>query len=371
MQGEQEQCSNRWWVMRLAPLQLHEYTGAIHVHTVYSDGSGTYGDVVAAARAAGLHYIVVTDHDNLEALEGGEARYNQGLLVVVGNEVSPPQNHYLALGVTRTSGCRLPPQAYIADVSAQGGFGFLAHPFDRGNRVLRIPPYPWIQPWPTGYCGYEVWNLLSQWSGNAQPLVNLIDALRNPHRYTQAPFEADRRAWDQLGQHRPVVGIGGLDAHATTFRIIRRRITVLSYDYCFGAIRTNVLLSSPFVGKYRDDCRLLYDALRHGRCFIADYRLGSATGFRFWGETLDRYVTMGEELPAQPVTVQITLPDRGHIMLLRNGCPVASEEGMGLTAFIEEPGVYRVEVYRRYGRLRGSWILSNPIYLRHRREGLV
>lgn len=40
----------------------------LHMHTTYSDGKLTPEEVVAAARAAGLKYIAITDHDTVEGL---------------------------------------------------------------------------------------------------------------------------------------------------------------------------------------------------------------------------------------------------------------------------------------------------------------
>ena len=47
-----------------------------------SDGGGTADEVIAAARAAGLGFVVISDHNNLDAkpLEG----YRDGVLVLVG-----------------------------------------------------------------------------------------------------------------------------------------------------------------------------------------------------------------------------------------------------------------------------------------------
>src|SRR5262249_50078884 len=38
-------------------------SGVIHVHTTLSDGSGSPSDVIAAAQAAGLGFVVITDHN--------------------------------------------------------------------------------------------------------------------------------------------------------------------------------------------------------------------------------------------------------------------------------------------------------------------
>jgi hypothetical protein len=61
-------------------------TGVVHVHTTASDGGGDGQEVIAAAQAAGLDFVAISDHNNLdlESLEG----WHGELLVLVGTEVS-------------------------------------------------------------------------------------------------------------------------------------------------------------------------------------------------------------------------------------------------------------------------------------------
>ena len=74
----------------------------IHCHSTYSDGTGTVPEIAAAARAAGLDYLLLTDHDTLAAAELGEEGWHGSVLLLVGFEVSPrAQNHYLAFGLER------------------------------------------------------------------------------------------------------------------------------------------------------------------------------------------------------------------------------------------------------------------------------
>src|ERR1700752_2678807 len=71
--------------------------GVVHVHTTLSDGGGSPAEVIAAAREAGLRFVVLTDHNNLDAksYEG----YHDGVLVLVGSELSTTVGHILGLGI--------------------------------------------------------------------------------------------------------------------------------------------------------------------------------------------------------------------------------------------------------------------------------
>jgi predicted metal-dependent phosphoesterase TrpH len=66
----------------------HEFVD-LHTHSTASDGSRTPGDVVVAARAAGLVAFALTDHDTIAGLpEARAAGAQQGIRVIAGVELS-------------------------------------------------------------------------------------------------------------------------------------------------------------------------------------------------------------------------------------------------------------------------------------------
>lgn len=104
-----------------------------HCHTTASDGMVTPAELVAAAVAAGLHLIAVTDHDTMrsvkEVKDRGEAA---GLQVVAGQEVTtawPAQTHMLGWFLEKPvrSGMSLPDT--VAAIHDQGGLAIVPHPF--------------------------------------------------------------------------------------------------------------------------------------------------------------------------------------------------------------------------------------------------
>ena len=56
------------------------YFGTLHSHTSYSDGSGKPNDAFKSAKAAGMDFIAVTEHNHLEAELGAEDR-TDGILI--------------------------------------------------------------------------------------------------------------------------------------------------------------------------------------------------------------------------------------------------------------------------------------------------
>src|SRR5436309_13384213 len=118
---------------------LIDLAGVVHVHSLYSDGTGTVPEIAAAAEANRLDFVLLTDHDSMEAKDRREEGWHGSVLVLVGVEVSPyRKNHYLAFGLDRPIDHRgLEPAEIVERVNEAGGFGFLSHPFSTGSPRFR------------------------------------------------------------------------------------------------------------------------------------------------------------------------------------------------------------------------------------------
>ncbi len=112
---------------------LHDLAGVLHVHSTYSDGTGTVPEIAAAARANGLDFLLLTDHDTLAARDRGEEGWHDAVLMLVGEEVSPRrENHYLAFGLER-------PIDHARALAAAD-----RRPRERGGRI-RLPVAPVLE----------------------------------------------------------------------------------------------------------------------------------------------------------------------------------------------------------------------------------
>jgi hypothetical protein len=352
-----------------ATTELHDLAGVIHVHSLYSDGTGTVPEIAAAAEANGLDYVLLTDHDSLRAKERGEEGWHESVLVLVGEEVSPVgQNHYLAFGLERPIRHRgLTPQQIVDRVNEEGGFGFLSHPFSRGSeRFRRARGMPWRDLDADGYTGVELWSFVTD---SAERIGGVRDVLRfiaTPQRFVDSPPRHNLEQWDRLCGRRRCAGLGGVDAHQIGIRIANRvPLRLMAYKRSFRFLRTHLLSERPLAGEFEHDRDAVYSALRAGRAYIAMDSLAPARGFTFRADGTPPLL-MGDEAPLhERRLLRVELPQAARVRLIRDGEEIAGAERTSVLEHeADRPGVYRVEAYlRTHGRER-TWILSNPIYLR-------
>jgi hypothetical protein len=344
---------------------MHDLACVVHLHSLYSDGTGTVPEIARAARRAKADVVLLTDHDSLEAKRRGEEGSYGGVLVLVGTEVSPSQrNHYLAFGIdAEIDHERLDAAGICRAVRDAGGFGFAAHPFSRGSE--RFKRAGTGMPFDALECealdGIELWSFVNDTGEALGSVRDLLRFVLAPARALDHPPERNVRAWDELCRERRVVALGGLDAHQYGKRVggfVPLRI--MSYARSFRFIRTHVLCAEAPTGALEHDREQVYDALRAGRCYIAVDSIAPARGFAFEAGDL----AMGQEAPAGRHTLRVRTPLPARLQLMRNGRPLAAGEGTSLEHEVEEPGVYRIEARRWAKGRERTWILSNPIYLR-------
>lgn len=359
---------------------MHEIIINLHMHTRYSDGSGTHKDIAEAAMKAGLDAVIVTDHNIL--VQGVEGYYRSSpsstlkpsrVLLLVGQEVHdqdrvPQKNHLLVFNANRDlSGLADDPQTLINGVTEAGGICFLAHPKDPIAPAFGEDDISW-EAWDVhGYSGLELWNGLSELKTVIPTKLHGLFYAFFPKFVAHGPIPETIQKWDELTSNSTrVVALGGSDAHALHMHMGPLHRAIFPYEFHFRTINTHVFIPDPLTGDAPTDKKMIYEALANGHCFVA-YDLPAPTrGFRFKAKGLEHSAIMGGEIPAKGgVTLHTHLPSKADIALIRNGTPLGTwRNQQTLTHSVSEPGVYRVEVHRNYlGKKRG-WIYSNPIYVR-------
>jgi hypothetical protein len=342
---------------------LHDLTCVVHVHSTHSDGTGTVPEIAAAARRNAVDVVLLTDHDTLAAKHAGEERWHDGVLVLVGEEITPPdRDHFLAFGIEKEIRRRQAAADICASVASAGGFGFAAHPFSRGSeRFRRARGMPWTDIDCEGLEGVELWSFVTDTAERLGSIPDMLRFIAMPGRMLDHPPERNLAEWDRLCRRRRVVGIAGIDAHQIGIRVAGQvPLRLMSYARSFRHLRTHVLCDEPPSGELEHDRDQVYAALRMGHCYMSVDSLGSPRGFSFEADGAG----MGDEAPYAGQTLRASTPRPAVLRLLRDGEEVAAAHAAQLEHRAAERGVYRIEArLAAHGRER-TWILSNPVYLR-------
>lgn len=344
---------------------MFEYVGSVHMHSTFSDGTGEVPDIAKFADEVGLDFIMLTDHNTLRAMHEGFEKWFGKTLCLVGCEINDKENknHYLAFGIDKAFSTRTPAKKYVSEVKELGGIGFLAHPHEK-RQHKEHPAYPWVE-WDTeDFTGIEIWNHMSEWVENLTE-DNKYRSFLHPLRTIIAPPKETLKVWDEISLKRKVIGIGGIDAHAHKYNLVGfLEVEIFPYKVLFKSIRTHVLLDKEIKkGNSTKDVETakwqIYNALKDGRCFVANDYVAESKGFRFFADHNNKKFQMGDTVPDHKnIKLNVLLPgQKSEIKLIGNGKVLETSNGIDAEFIVNKKGVYRVEVFNE----DRAWIYSNHI----------
>jgi hypothetical protein len=388
---------------------LHEYRCILHVHAEDSAHTGgTLPEVLADAKKAGVHAVLLTDHFRppKDFIDGRWRGLKDGVLFLPGAETHGflvyPMRSILPRMV-------LTGRDFIDTVTDGGGMIFLSHIEERTDHPL------------DGLTGLEIDNRHYDAKRDRVSLLALALKLTDPQQLAQLQ-EAVRRypdelfafqcdypkvyldKWDEGLRHRRLTGIAANDCHHNQVFLVKmvdaetvligttvdpdpqmRKVTAtlrpgikeMTQGHQPGDILARLDLD-PYVISFRNssthvlaarlDEPAVRAALKAGHAFVAHDWMGDATGFRFAASDSrgGRAAIMGDEAAlGGGLTLTARLPLPAYVRLLRYGKEVAKSEGKAEIAFVvKEAGAYRLEAWLQLdGELR-PWIFANPIYVR-------
>lgn len=329
-----------------------QYVGVIHVHTDKSDGAASLEEVVAAAKANDVDFVILTDHKTRGyAWDGGE-KWHDGVLVMCAEEVTTPQGHFLAFETREDVGDKLDLPDAIEEVHRQAGFTVSVHG--------QLPKMPGLHPkLPFEESdAIEMWSFTDEFLTRAEP-TTIMSSIARPDRLIIGPNRALLNKWDiELGR-RQVPAYGGLNAHQRKAPLLDWK-QLFPFKLAFGTIHTVILSKElPKVAMRARD--MVWEALRLGRCYAANQSVNPAKGFEFyWKGPKGQTQWVGAQAEFRPGgRVHVKLPAEGEIAIRHNGQPLFWGTGTEISFPAPTPGVYRVEVRLN----RRLWILSNAIRL--------
>ena len=339
--------------------QLNKYNsiGAIHIHSVYSDGTGDIESISKAAKNAGLDWIIVTDHNSFEIEEG---IYN-GVYVIKGEEISPKdENHYLALGINKYIQPNVNAKHNIEAVKLNGGFGFAAHADESDYRRNSHQPIKWTNKNITPD-GVEIWNWFSEWADNLNDrnIFSLAYAYLFKHNLVKEANATTIKWWDKLNNtsDKIIPAIGGIDAHALKIKGYVIPVTIFPYQDMFKTIVNVISSNKPFAKDFETRKTQILEAIKTGRNLIIN-RVVSKEIPIFKISNKNQTVTNGESISLDNETLlNVQTKKKGLIKIFYNGKEIKSVISNSIKMLLNEVGKYRVEI--KFGK-RG-FAYSNPI----------
>ncbi len=354
---------------------MHELILNLHMHSIYSDGSGTHTEIGQAALKSGIDAVIVTDHNVfINGLDQYYQSDSRRVLLMTGEEIhdpcrEPQKNHLLVFGAGQELSLYANnPQQLIDKATNLDGLTFIAHPFEVSLPIFDEEDISWVDWDIQGYTGIELWNGFSEFKSVIQSRFHAIFYAFFPQFVARSPAKAALQKWDELlTKGLQVAAIGGTDAHALIKHLGPVRRIIFPYNFHFRTINTHLIVPSPLSGDLLDDRHMILQALREGHAFIGYDLPASTQGFRFSAQSKEHLAIMGDTIFLNGgVTFQIKLPLRhAECRLIKDGNVIKSWKNQEVCTYIaSQPGVYRVECYIRFLGLERGWIFSNPIYVR-------
>lgn len=338
------------------------YTGALHIHSTFSDGSGSIEDIIKAAKKAGLSWIIITDHNNLSGIN--DEGWHDGIAVLVSEEISPAENnHYLALNINKEISRELMPADFINEVKEQGGMGFIAHPDENPLRKNGIKPLRWGNWDIKGFDGIEIWNSLSDWVDNYDKKKPLYCYLKRNDILT-GPTPKVLKWWDDLNNKNPKIipAVGGVDAHALIYKFMGIKVKIFPYYDSFKTVINRLHLDGKLSKDFGQAKVQIYNALKEGKSTIINKAWNNKSNenndFNFYAKNKNHHKYPGSSINLDNNTgLFINTSKKAKLRLIYNGKIIQENTGCELVYKNPEPGKYRAEAYYK----DKPWVFTNPI----------
>ncbi|MDR0554265.1 MAG: CehA/McbA family metallohydrolase [Treponema sp.] len=318
-------------IVRLYRREGKLYRGDLHLHTRNSDGAYTTAQAIRYSEEAGLDFIALTDHNNLEQNSeignpgNSENSGNSGLSVIPGVEFTNYRGH---------------ANFFFPDPVPRFGGDFLVNSFDEMAALFRRAKdagalisinHPFSDcPWEFGYDNFP-FDMIEVWNG---PMAGFnLRAVEKWH--------------ELLCRGRKITALAGSDTH------------IHELGRTFGSPCTQVRAESPAPPA-------LLAALAAGRCSLAYAPRGPHLDLEIAGAGLGGSVPFRPGLEGRAV---VSGARQGDILKVihRDGLAqtfTAPFNGVYRPCFpVEDRSFYRLELYRTLLDQSALCGLSNPVYI--------
>jgi len=350
------------------PLPSKYLKGVYHVHSNFSDGSGSLEEITRAARQLNQDFVILTDHGNPNLLSAQSTTWLNNVLLIGGSELSLNAGHLAVFGF-KVPPFRFPPepQEAIDDINRDQGVSFVSHPFD--DKI------PWTDWDIREFSGIEVFNsysfarktgLLRLLKFPLQYLFNKRYALLNTLFYPKRNIEF----WDSLTQKGKYLAIYACDAHAVLPISRSLKPHFPSYQAMFDIFNTYVKIDRDLNRNPHESAQIIKSAIKRGHFFNVVEAIAPANGFEIhFIDQAGNIVETGDSTPIASGHIHLRLPFdfETDIVIKRNG-DIYQKYSHNLKKDrvfkVSEPGIYRTEIFVSENSFKKiPWILTNPFFI--------
>jgi len=351
------------------PLPENIVKGVFHVHSDYSDGRGDINEITKAGEHNGLDFIILTDHGEPNLKCADSTSFMNNVLLIGGSEFSLDCGHLASAGF-KVEKYKIPfePMEAIGDVNKNGGFTFVAHPFD--NKI------PWTDWDIKDFTGIEI--LSSYSSARRKGILNL---LAFPLRYAISQDYsllnsldypvANLKAWDSLNKKGQYMGIYALDAHAKIPLTKKISLDFPSYKSIFGILNIYVKIDKPLDSDPARSAEEIIAQIKNGKYYNVIEGIAPANGFDIKFNSINgKSYEAGDSIPLKMGSFKIDLPFDFpvNVKIIRNGKNFFYKKNVSsknVKIGITDHGVYRCEIYAGKSKFKDLiWIMTNPFFIK-------
>lgn len=384
-----------------------DFRGVMHAHAEDSPHTGgTRGEIVAAAKSAGVQLVMLTDHVNppRDFVNQDSRGMKDGVLLIPGAEsegfIVFPLRSFINAYIDKNYATR---EEYIKVAKNAAGILFLSHVEDKLD-------------WATAEIdGMEIYNHHTDFADEGEFVRWLRVSLVDPDRlkqleralaeYPMEVFGASQdypeqiiAKWDRDLARQRSTGVAANDCHHNQVFTVKtappdaiminavgespRRITTeqaprvaemlkgrgageviakLDFDPYERSLR---YVTTHFLMRDLNESAVR-QALRQSHVYVAHDWLCDPTGFAFIAESGGKRVgVMGDGVKmAKGMKLRMEAPVAGLVKLFLNGRVIHQGQSDRLSFAVDGPGVYRVEVWLEVDGEMRPWIYSNAIWI--------
>lgn len=388
---------------------LTDYRCIMHAHAEDSTHTGgTLPEMLADAKKAGIHAILLTDHYRppRDFIDGRWRGIKEGVLFIPGSEIRGFLIYPMKSILSRME---LKVNEFIETVNADEGMIFLSHIEERKDHSME------------GLTGLEIYNRHWDAKRDMGSLIAVAMKLTDPIQLVELQkavelyphelfaFQCDYpsvylKKWDDGTKTKRLTGVAANDCHHNQVMVVKMvdeknalvgtmvdedksmrkvstdlrpglkelmkghkpgdviaKVDIDPYAVSFKNSVTHILASSL-------DETSIRAALKAGHAFVSHDWICDASGFHWMAIPVDGKQTkiMGDEVAfSAGLILQARLPAAAYVRVIHNGTEVAKYEAhQSLKYEVKQPGAYRLEAWVKLDGEYRPWIYSNPIYVK-------